>query len=307
MPPSCARRWHEASSVWWPTSSSPKAPSQPTASELRSFLGGKLPEYMVPSVFVPLAALPISPNGKVDRKALPAPDSGRSEFAAEYVAPSSPTEIKMAAMWSDVLRSERVGLRDNFFELGGHSLLATQVLARVRAEFDVELPLRKLFESPVLADFAGLIDAAERAKLGPSLEHVAHDGTSTLSYSQLRLWFFDQLEPGNPVYHVSTAVRLTGRSIARSGSNACSKSAHGTIFSAQHSQPATGILRPLWPRPWRLNVRDYRPQRFAAAEREERARDGSDSRIQPAVRPGSRSTIPHRATEDERRGSIFCS
>jgi hypothetical protein len=92
---------------------------------------------MVPAVFVPLTALPVSANGKIDRKALPAPEAGRGELANEYLAPVTPTQVQLAALWSDVLRVERVGLRDNFFELGGHSLLATQVLSRVRAEFEV--------------------------------------------------------------------------------------------------------------------------------------------------------------------------
>src|SRR5262249_54404154 len=137
----------------------------PSATDLRSFLGAKLPEYMVPGTFVPLAALPLSPNGKVDRNALPAPDSGRPELAAAYVAPATPTEVRLAPIWADVLRVERVGARDNFFELGGHSLVATLVLARVRAEFGIELPLRKLFEAPVLADFAAAIESAQRLRV----------------------------------------------------------------------------------------------------------------------------------------------
>jgi amino acid adenylation domain-containing protein/thioester reductase-like protein len=181
----------------------------PSATDLRAFLGGKLPEYMVPGVFLPLAALPISPNGKVDRKALPAPDLSRPDLSHEYVAPRDPTEQKLAAVWADVLRVERVGVRDNFFELGGHSLVATQLLSRVRAEFGVELPLRKLFETPVLADFAVAVAAAERAKHGPALTRSA-GGAVPMSFGQQRLWFLDRLEPGNPAYHQSLAVRLVG-------------------------------------------------------------------------------------------------
>ncbi|HEY1381010.1 MAG TPA: condensation domain-containing protein, partial [Gemmataceae bacterium] len=181
----------------------------PSATDLRAFVGGKLPEYMVPGVFVPLAALLLSANGKVDRKALPAPDLSRPDVSHEYVAPRTDAEARLAAVWSDVLRVERVGVRDNFFELGGHSLVATQVLSRVRAEFGVELPLRKLFEAPVLADFAAAVAAAEQAKLGPALA-PADGGEVPLSFGQKRLWFLDRLEPGNPAYHLSLAVRLVG-------------------------------------------------------------------------------------------------
>lgn len=180
-----------------------------SATDLRAFLGGKLPDYMVPTIFVPLAEMPITSNGKVDRKALPTPDLNRPDVAHEYVAPQTPVEEKLASIWADVLRIERVGSRDSFFELGGHSLVATQVLSRVRAEFGVELPLRKLFESPVLAEFGRAVEAAERSKQGPSLVRTEGDEVP-LSFGQQRLWFLDRLEPGNSAYHLSAAVRLTG-------------------------------------------------------------------------------------------------
>jgi amino acid adenylation domain-containing protein/thioester reductase-like protein len=181
----------------------------PSATDLRAYLGGKLPEYMVPGVYVPLDALPLSPNGKVDRNALPVPDLTRPDVAHEYVAPRTPAEMKLAAVWAEVLHVERVGVRDNFFELGGHSLVATQLLSRVRTEFGVELPLRKLFEAPVLSDFSAAVEAAELARLGPALERI--DGSEVpMSFGQERLWFLDRLEPGNPAYHLSVAVRLVG-------------------------------------------------------------------------------------------------
>src|SRR5262249_60380006 len=130
---------------------------------LRSFLGGKLSEYMVPAAFVVLDALPLSPNGKVDRNVLPAPGSDRPDLAADFVEPATPTERKLAAIWSEVLQIERIGSRDGFFELGGHSLLATQVITRVKSEFGVELPLRRLFEATLLGDFAAPLDEARAA------------------------------------------------------------------------------------------------------------------------------------------------
>ena len=126
----------------------------PTVSELRSLLKGRLPEYMVPSAFVVLDELPLTPNGKVDRRALPAPDHTRPELEEAFVAPRTPVEEVVAGIWAEVLGMEQVGIHDNFFELGGHSLKATQVVSRVREAFQVELPLRSLFESPTVAELA---------------------------------------------------------------------------------------------------------------------------------------------------------
>ena len=132
----------------------------PSTTELRAYLSGKLPEYMVPAAFVLLDAMPLSPNGKVDRKGLPAPGPDRPDLAVEFVAPATPTERKLALIWSEVLQVDRVGSGDGFFELGGHSLLDTSVITRVKAEFGVELPLRQLFEATTLAEFAAAIDSA---------------------------------------------------------------------------------------------------------------------------------------------------
>jgi amino acid adenylation domain-containing protein len=125
--------------------------------ELRQYLRERLPEYMVPSLFVLLEALPLTPNGKVDRRALPAPEAGRLELGEPYVAPRSPVEAMLTGIWADILEVEQVGVHVNFFELGGHSLLATQVISRVRTAFQVELPLRRLFEVPTVAGLALLI------------------------------------------------------------------------------------------------------------------------------------------------------
>jgi acyl carrier protein len=129
--------------------------------ELRARLQRSLPEYMVPSAFVTLDALPLTPNGKVDRRALPAPE-GRPEVTA-FVAPRTPIEEAVAAIWCELLRLDRVGVHDNFFELGGHSLLATRVIARVREVFEVELPLRALFQQPTIAEFAVRISERQPA------------------------------------------------------------------------------------------------------------------------------------------------
>jgi acyl carrier protein len=124
------------------------------AHELRTYLKGRLPEYMVPAAFVTLDALPLTPSGKVDRNALPTPDL--SWLAAEdtFVAPRTPDEETLAEIWADVLRLDRVGIHDNFFEVGGHSLSATRVISRIRDSFHVEVPLRSMFEAPTIAALA---------------------------------------------------------------------------------------------------------------------------------------------------------
>jgi acyl carrier protein len=129
-----------------------------------------LPSYMVPAHFLTLEALPLTEHGKVDRKALPAPERAATA-AAGFVAPTTPTERSLAQLWQHVLRIERIGAKDNFFESGGHSLLAMQLVAGVRERFGVELPLKNLFERPVLADLAEVIDVRSwlaRSKAPPA-------------------------------------------------------------------------------------------------------------------------------------------
>ncbi|HYX24954.1 MAG TPA: amino acid adenylation domain-containing protein, partial [Thermoanaerobaculia bacterium] len=180
-----------------------------------------LPEHMVPGAWVELAALPLTPNGKVDRKALPAP----AMEARSAVAPRTPTEEVLAGIWARVLGLESVGAEDSFFHLGGHSLLATQVVSRVREAFGVELPLRRIFETPTLASLARTIDldAAESSerldepKLAGGVWSRIERGAWVegealpLSFAQERLWFLDQLDPGSPVYNINTSLRLGGR------------------------------------------------------------------------------------------------
>ncbi len=132
---------------------------KPGVRELLSFLGERLPGYMVPSVFVMLEELPLTPNGKADRRALLPPDGSGLGLEKTYVAPRTPTEEMLARIWVQVLGVEQVGVADDFFELGGHSLLATRVVARVCDVFKVELPLRVIFETSTLAGFAQVVDA----------------------------------------------------------------------------------------------------------------------------------------------------
>ncbi|MEA5561957.1 non-ribosomal peptide synthase/polyketide synthase [Planktothrix agardhii] len=177
--------------------------------ELRQFLKAQLPEYMVPSAFVILESLPLTSNGKVDRRALPAPDFQSEE---QYVAPRNPIEEILASIWVKVLKVEQVGIHDNFFELGGHSLLATQLISRIRKAFKVEMPLRELFVAPTVAALAQVIkrvsEQEERTEL-PILPREK-DTELPLSFAQTRLWFLDQFESDSSFYNIPLALHLEG-------------------------------------------------------------------------------------------------
>ncbi|MBW4678524.1 MAG: amino acid adenylation domain-containing protein [Microcoleus vaginatus WJT46-NPBG5] len=183
------------------------------ASELRSVLKEKLPEYMVPAAFVFLPSIPLTSNGKVDRRALPVPDSSRRELTSTFISPRNPIEEVISGIWAEVLHVDRVGIHDNFFELGGHSLLATQVISRLREALQIELPLRYLFESPTVAGLSERINAGNLSETGiqaPPLLPISRTKEVPLSFAQQRLWFLDQLDPGTPAYNISAAVHLKG-------------------------------------------------------------------------------------------------
>jgi ubiquinone/menaquinone biosynthesis C-methylase UbiE/acyl carrier protein len=146
--------------------------------QLQAYLAEKLPEYMVPSAFVVLESLPVTANGKVDRLALPAPQPIKLEWAGGYVAPHTSIEEVLVKIWAEVLGIKRVGIRDNFFELGGHSLLATQLVSRVRDAFGVELPLRRVFEAPTIAELSKIVESLKdkNAKSdAPALVPISRD------------------------------------------------------------------------------------------------------------------------------------
>jgi amino acid adenylation domain-containing protein len=185
----------------------------PTAIELRSFLKDKLPEHMVPAGFVMLDSFPLTSNGKVDRRSLPSPGETRPELDKAFVESRTPTEELLTDIWAQVLGVERVGIYDDFFDLGGHSLLATQVVSRIRETFQVEMPLRRLFETPTVAGIAESLEPSRRDGQSPQLspiQSIPRDGDLPLSFAQQRLWFIDQLDPGNSVYNFPVAVRLKG-------------------------------------------------------------------------------------------------
>ncbi|HSF43457.1 MAG TPA: amino acid adenylation domain-containing protein, partial [Thermoanaerobaculia bacterium] len=186
----------------------PREADGPGPEELRAFLRERLPEAMVPSFFVPLPSLPLTPSGKLDRRALAkiAPEPG----AGPYEAPRTGTEAILADVWAEILGVPKVGVRDGFFELGGHSLLATRLVARIRQVFGVEVPLRALFEEPTVEALARRVEAAE-TKSAPPILPVPRDGRLLpLSFAQERLWFLDQLEPGNTTLNMPASYPLEG-------------------------------------------------------------------------------------------------
>lgn len=180
-------------------------------SELRAYLLTRLPEYMVPTLYMQIEAMPLTPSGKINRLAFPVPERKPSD-PATWAAPATPVEQQVADIWSKVLGLAHIGRDDQFFQLGGHSLVATQIIARIRNSWKVEVPLRLIFEAPVLKDFAHQIEQS----FAPTARHIIQaprllrQGPNLLSFAQERLWFFDQLKPGDPAYNLDYAVHIKG-------------------------------------------------------------------------------------------------
>ncbi|MCB0196701.1 MAG: amino acid adenylation domain-containing protein, partial [Anaerolineae bacterium] len=173
--------------------------------QLRQYLKQQLPDYMIPSAFVLLDAFPLTPNGKIDRMALPAPEW---RAGPTYVPPQTTTQTSLAGIWAEVLGIESVGIHDDFFDVGGHSLLATQVISRIRTTCQVELPLGLIFEYPTVAELAAQVDQAQPTRL-PPIEPVAWSERLSLSFAQQRLWFLEQFGVDS-AYNISAALKLRG-------------------------------------------------------------------------------------------------
>ncbi|HEU4559547.1 MAG TPA: amino acid adenylation domain-containing protein, partial [Longimicrobium sp.] len=183
---------------------------EPDAASLRLHLKALLPEYMVPSAYVRLERLPLTANGKLDRRALPEPESTTTD--ARPAEPRTPTEEILAQLWAEVLRLESVGVDDDFFALGGHSLLATRLLSRVQNALSVALPLRAVFEGPTVAELAARVDALRQggSHVLPPVVPVDRDRPLPLSFAQERLWFLDRLDGGSAAYNLPAALRFIG-------------------------------------------------------------------------------------------------
>ena len=174
------------------------------ASGLRARLGASLPDYMVPSAFVIVDSLPLTANGKLDRRALPAPDM----TPASWRGPRTPQEEILCSLFAEVLGLERVGIDDNFFALGGHSLLATKLISRIRSTLDVEIAIRSLFEAPTVEALASRLHEGEAAR--PGVRVMRRPAEVPLSFAQRRLWFLGRLEGLSATYNIPLAVRLSG-------------------------------------------------------------------------------------------------
>jgi amino acid adenylation domain-containing protein len=177
--------------------------------QLKAALKQKLPDYMVPSIFVFLKSLPLTPNGKIDHAALPAPEDSRVGVQSEFVAPCSSVEKALAGIWAALLKLDAVGVHDSFFDLGGHSLLATQLVSRMRKQFRIEIPLRSLFETPTIAALAEKIEKSTAGNT-ETIKPRVNRASASVSFAQQRLWFLDQLEDNRALYNVPRALRLSG-------------------------------------------------------------------------------------------------
>ncbi|MDG2156241.1 MAG: non-ribosomal peptide synthase/polyketide synthase, partial [Gammaproteobacteria bacterium] len=179
-------------------------------SDLRQHLKESLPDYMVPAAIIELDALPLTANGKVDRKSLPAPEWARAEDQP-FAAPRTPVEEALLELWREMLDEEDLGIHDDFFELGGHSLLATQLIARIGEVLEADVDIRILFEAATVAEFAELMESEDKTEAEAPISPTARDEDLPLSFAQQRLWFLDQLDPENAVYNIPWAIGLSGQ------------------------------------------------------------------------------------------------
>jgi amino acid adenylation domain-containing protein len=182
--------------------------------DLKRHIRQSLPAYMTPEAIVVLEEMPITSNGKIDRKRLPVVQSALRPSEEKFIAPRTPSEEILVGIFEEILNLRKVGIHDNFFEIGGHSLLATRVISRVRSTFEVEIGIKKIFEAPTAANLAEVLDTAlagDDFERSPKISKRDPSISVPLSFAQQRLWFIDQLDPGNAAYNCSRSVRLEGR------------------------------------------------------------------------------------------------
>ncbi|HEU0054645.1 MAG TPA: amino acid adenylation domain-containing protein, partial [Longimicrobium sp.] len=233
-----------------------------TADALRAHAAERLPGHLVPSAFAVIDELPLTHNGKVDRRALPAPELGAGDG---FVAPATPTEEIVAGIWADLLAVERVGATDDFFHLGGHSLLATRAVSRLRAVFGVDVPLRDMFAHSTVAGLAAEVDrlrdaAAAGAPTEIDAPEVPDGGEAPVSFAQERMWFLDRLEPGTSSLAIPNALRLRGALDAAALKRALEEVVrrHQSLRTVFPERGGVPVQRVLPPGPFDLPVHDLR-------------------------------------------------
>lgn len=224
------------------------AAAAPQIQELRHYVKERLPDFMVPTAVVLLDAFPLTPNGKIDRKALPAPSYENLQTAQDFIRPHTETERGLAAIWTEVLKVEHVGIHDDFFDLGGHSLLAIMAVSRIRDVFEVDLPTRTLFGNPTIAELAKVLTAAKGAGGHvPRIERRSQSGPCALSFAQERFWLLHQLAPSSPVYNVVDVIHVEGTYDAAAMSRALKELVrrHDVLRTAvdhRHGQPMQIVM-----------------------------------------------------------------
>ncbi|MEH1824939.1 MAG: amino acid adenylation domain-containing protein [Nostoc sp.] len=192
----------------------PKQKPEVSTATLKCFLQEKLPDYMIPAVFVILDSLPLTLNGKVDRRNLPGCDRTRPNLEETFVAPRNSIEEKLAVIWTALLALDQIGVNDNFFQLGGHSLIATQLLSRVREVFQVELSFHHIFDKPTIAGLAQLItqySQREQQLQRPTIQRIEREGLLPVSFAQERVYFIQQLAPESIAYQFQATMRFQGQ------------------------------------------------------------------------------------------------
>ncbi|MGW5731269.1 condensation domain-containing protein, partial [Nocardia beijingensis] len=212
--------------------------------QVRRYVAGRLPDYMVPATVMVIDAMPLTSNGKIDRKALPAPEF---TSATRYRAPRDEREQALAGLYAEILDLTRVGIDDSFFDLGGHSLLATRLTSRIRAVLDVEVPIRAIFEAPTIAELRIRLD--DTATVRPKLRVQPRPEVVPLSYAQRRLWFLHKLEGPSATYNVPLAARLQGTldidALATAITDVVARhESLRTVFTDIDGDPAQRILDP---------------------------------------------------------------
>ncbi|HYO14191.1 MAG TPA: amino acid adenylation domain-containing protein, partial [Thermoanaerobaculia bacterium] len=247
-----------------------------TVSALRAFLSERLPDFMVPAAFVVLAAMPMTPTGKVDRQGLPEPGRSRPELDAVYAPPRDEREAALARIWGELLGIDSVGVHDDLFELGGHSLLASQIVTRVRQELGVDLPLPEVFERPTVAALTERLRELASAEASledqlPPIQRAPRDRPIPLSFTQERVWFLTQLAPGNCAYNFQFTIRFRGPLQPAVLRRALAEIVRRhevlrTSFPAVDGGPVQ-VIHPDWP-PGKLEVPEVDLRSLAERERE---------------------------------------